>query len=155
MDILLRAPEMSSGVRQACMASCAPTTADLRFLAALHGQHELQASIDTLCADAWSLQPSPANLHSALGGCQLAQMLCPELTTSLPDQSSQLDSGQTGQQLRSLAADSATKPLQELWHALHRGRLHLLAAAQLQREGESSQTSRTDSGPGNLLGLFH
>ena len=146
MDVLLCAEGMSSGVRQACLASCAPETAELRFLAALHGQHELQARVDTLCADSWSLQPSPASLHSALGGCQLAQMLCPELTTALPDQSSQLGSGQTGQQLRVLAADSATKPLQDLWHALRRGWLHLLAAAQLQREGESLRSYRTDSG---------
>lgn len=141
MGILLCAPGMSSGVGQACVASCAPETAELRFLAALQGQHELQASIDTSRADAWSRQPSPAGLHSALGGCQLAQMLCPELTALLPEQSRQLGSGRTGQQLRSLAADSVSKPAQ------HRGLLHLLAAAQLQREGESSQTSRTASFP--------
>ena len=141
MEDLLRAQEIHGGVRRACLSSLAPVTAELRFLAALQGQHDLQASLDRLCTDSWSRQPFPANLHSALGGCQLSQMLCPELTTLLPDIDGQRRSGQTGHQLRCLAADSAMEPLQEPWRAVRRGLLHLLAAAQLQREGETSGTA--------------
>ena len=153
---LLHSQEMPGGVRRACLASMAPATAELRFLAALQGQHELQASLDRLCTDSWIQQPFPANHHSALGGCQLSQMLCPELTTSLPDVDNELGSGQTGQQLRCLAADSATQPLQEPWRAVRRGLLHLLAAAQLQREGESLEASHTHTQkPSSLDGLLH
>ena len=145
MESLLHAEELHSSVRSACLASLAPTSAELRFLAALQGQHEQQASLDRLCADSWSQHTSPAYFHSALGGCQLLQILCPELTASVPSLSGQLSGGQTGQQLRSRAADTALEPMQEPWRAQHRGLLHLLAAAQLQREGESSCTSHTES----------
>ena len=141
LESLLHAEELHCGVRLACLAGLAPATAELRFLAALQGQHKLQASLDRLCADSWRQQPSPANLQSALRDCQLSQMLCPQVTASVSSLSGQLGSGQTGQQLRLLAADAALEPVQDHWRALHRGLLHLLAATQLQREGESPRTS--------------
>ena len=135
MEALLCTQELHGGVRKACSANLAPATAELRFLTALQGQPELQTSLDRLCAESWRGQPSTASLHSALGGCQLSQMLSPELTASLPVLDGELGSGQTGQQLCSLAATSALELSQGPWHALQRGLLHLLAAAQLQREG--------------------
>jgi len=136
MDSVQCAQDLHSSVRVACMASLAPAAAELRYLTALQGQHELQASLDRIFAESWPQQPFPAALHSAFGGCQLSQMLSPEVSACLADgMISELGPGQTGQQLRQRAADSALQPLQESWRSFHRGALHLLAASRLQREG--------------------
>lgn len=130
------AQDLHSSVRVACMASLAPAAAELRYLTALQGQHELQASLDRIFAESWPQQSFPAALHSAFGGCQLSHMLSPEVSACLADGlSSELGPGQTGQQLRQRAADSALQPLQESWRSFLRGALHLLAASRLQREG--------------------
>ena len=145
MEAILCTQQVDSRVRGTCMARLAPVTAELRFLTALQGQHELQASLDRLHEDSWTPEQFTSIAPGALGGCLLSQLLCPELTPSLPDDLRvQPGSRHAGQQLRQLAADSATKPLRDPWCAVHRGFLHLLAATQLQREGDSSWTSHTD-----------
>ena len=135
----LGAEGLPSGVQASCTAALAPTAAELSFLAALQGQQEAQARLDRLFAESWRLQPPPAGLYSACRGCQLLQMLSPEAACSSGEGlGSVLVSGQCGQQLAQLAADSAQQPLQEPWRSACRGRAHLLAAAKLQREGACS-----------------
>ena len=136
MESVQCAQDLHGSVRAACMASLAAAAAELRYLTALQGQHELQASLDRMFAESWPQQPFPAALHSAFGGCQLSHMLSPEVSACLADGIiPELGPGQTGQQLRQRAADSALQPLQESWRSFHRGALHLLAASRLQREG--------------------
>ena len=135
----LGAEGLHSGVHASCTAALAPTAAELSFLAALQGQPEAQARLDRLFTESWRLQAPLACLSSACRGCQLLQMLSPEATSSSGEgPGSLLVSGQSGQQLAQLAADSAQEPLQEPWRSACRGRAHLLAGAQLQREGARS-----------------
>lgn len=144
MELMLSSADLHDSVAQPCKASLAPAAAELRFLTALQGQHKLQASLDRLFAGTWRQQGSPASAHSACSGCQLSQLVSPQVTPRVSADSmtmqvgSALDRGLTGQQLAQLAADAALQPMQEPWRSLHRGCLHLLAASQLQREGGMS-----------------
>ena len=144
MELMLSSANLHDSVAQPCKASLAPAVAELRFLTALQGQHKLQASLDRLFAETWRQQGSSASAHSACSGCQLSQLVSPQVTPRVSADSltmqvgSALDGGLTGQQLAQLAADAALQPIQEPWRSLHRGRLHLLAASQLQREGRIS-----------------
>ena len=144
IELMLSSADLHDSVAQPCKASLAPAAAELRFLTALQGQHKLQASLDRLFAETWRQQGSPASVHSACSGCQLSQLVSPQVTLRAYADSvtmhvgSAPDRGHTGQQLAQLAADAALQPIQEPWRSLHRGRLHLLSASQLQREGERS-----------------
>ena len=139
----LGAEGLHSGVQASCTAALAQTAAELSFLAALQGQQEAQARLDRLFAESWRMQAPLACLDSACRGCLLLQMLSPEATCSSGmGRGSLLVSGQSGQQLAQLAAHSAQQPLQEPWRSVCRGRAHLLAAAQLQREGACSISLR-------------
>ena len=132
----LGAEGLHSSVQAACTAALAPIAAELSFLAALHGQQEAQARLDRLFAESWRLQAPLACLSSAHGGCQLLQLPTSGATCSSGQVPGSMPaSGQSGQQLAQIAADSAQQPLQEPWRSVCRGRAHLLAAAQLQREG--------------------
>lgn len=137
--ISLSAIDLQNRDLQPCLAALAPAAAELRFLTALRGQHELQASMDELFADAWATQPFPANVHSTSDGCQLSQLISgPSVTAKSAEalaSAAKVSRGQRGQQLRQVAADSALQPLREPWRSAHRGRLHLLAASQLHGEG--------------------
>ena len=138
----LGAEGLHSGVQASCITALAPIAAELSFLAALQGQHEAQARLVRLFAESWRLQ-APLACLSRCRGCQLLQMLSPEATCSSGEgPGSLLGSRQSGQQLAQLAADSAQQPLQEPWRSVCRGRAHLLAAAQLQREGACSMSLR-------------
>lgn len=144
IELMLSSADLHDSVAQPCKASLAPAAAELRFLTALQGQHKLQASLDRLFAETWRQQGSPASAHSACSGCQLSQLVSPQVTLRAYADSMTMhvgsapDRGDTGQQLAQLAADAALQPIQEPWRSLHRGRLHLLSASQLQREGETS-----------------